>query len=211
MAYWGPPFVPQEEQAVRSCRAALAKLAALESVNVRLPGILGIRSGAPTIDIRIGIATGPMIVGTVGSDVSMSYTVLGDTVNLGSRLEGACKAYDIRTLVDDRTRDLAGDAIVVREIDRLRVKGKEEPERVFELLSLAERASPDDAERIKRFEAGLSAYRAADWDSAQAAFESSQALDGVVGPSAAFLERVAFFRENPPPEDWDGVWRMTGK
>lgn len=211
MAYWGPPFVPREEQAVRACRAALGKLAALESVGARLPEILGIRSGAPDIDIRIGIATGPMIVGTVGSDLSMNYTVLGDTVNLGSRLEGACKVYGIRTLIDDRTRDLAGDAIVVREIDWLRVKGKDAPERVFELVGLAEAAGDTELERVRLFEAGLAAYRDKDWDRAGKAFESCRAVENGGGPSLVFLRRVAFFRDEPPPDPWDGVWRMHGK
>ena len=210
MAYWGPPFVPADQQAVRACRAALAKLGALHAVRARLPEVLGIRSGAPEIDIRIGIATGPMIVGTVGSEESMNFTVLGDTVNLGSRLEGACKAYGIRTLVDERTRDLAGDAVVVREIDLLRVKGRDDPERVFELLGRADQVDPGD-DRIRQFEAGLAAYRRQDWDAAGEAFEACRALENGGGPSNTFLERIAIFRDQPPAETWDGVWTLTAK
>lgn len=210
MAYWGPPFVPADEQAARACRAALAKLETLGAVAARIPEVLGVRSGAPEIDIRIGIATGPMIVGTVGSEESMNFTVLGDTVNLGSRLEGACKAYGIRTLVDEQTRDLAGDAVVVREIDLLRVKGRDDPERVFELLGRADQVDPEDG-RVRRFEAGLAAYRRRDWDTAVEAFEACRALETGGGPSTTFLERISIFRDQPPPETWDGVWTLTAK
>ena len=209
MAYWGPPFVPAEEQSLRACRAALAKLGALDAVRARLPEVLGVRSGAPEIDIRIGIATGPMIVGTVGSEESMNFTVLGDTVNLGSRLEGACKSYGIRTLLDERTRVLAGDAIAAREIDLLRVKGRDDPERIFELLGLTDRVDPGD-DRIRHFEEGLAAYRSQDWDAAQQAFEACRDLEAD-GPAEVFLERIAIFRDQPPAGDWDGVWTLTTK
>jgi len=101
MAYWGPPFVPADEQAARACRAALDSLDRLAGFSARVPEIVGLRKDAPVIDIRIGIATGPMVVGNVGSDVLRNYTLMGDTVNLGSRLEGACKIYGVRILITE--------------------------------------------------------------------------------------------------------------
>ena len=211
MAYWGPPFVAPDEQAARACRAALASLVRLTEFRERVPEIVGLRRDAPEIDIRIGIATGPMVVGNVGSDVLKNYTLMGDSVNLGSRLEGACKAYGLRILIAEETRNLAGDAIETREIDALAVKGKSEPVRVFEPLALGGRLDDAGARLKKRFEQGLAAYRAQDWDVAEAAFRGASEAVADDPPSRVFLERIRHLRDQPPGDAWDGVWRMTAK
>ena len=211
MAYWGPPFVAPDEQAARACRAALASLDRLAEFRERVPEIVGLRRDAPEIDIRIGIATGPMVVGNVGSDVRKNYTLMGDSVNLGSRPEGACKAYGLRILIAEETRNLAGDAIETRELDALAAKGKSEPVRVFEPLALGGRLDDAGARLKERFEQGLAAYRAQDWDVAEAAFRGASEAVADDPPSRVFLERIRHLRDQPPGDAWDGVWRMTAK
>src|SRR5262249_25662115 len=134
MAFWGPPFSPAHDQARLACDAGLEQLGLLPSVRATLPDVLGVRRHLPHIDIRIGIATGDVVVGNIGSPMSMSYTVMGDTVNLASRLEGASKLYRTRILVSAETMEMAGDAFEFREIDTVLVVGKREPQRIFELL-----------------------------------------------------------------------------
>lgn len=211
MAFWGPPFVPAEEQAELACQAALDSLAALADFQARVPEITGLRTGAPRIDIRIGIATGPALVGNVGSDSQKNYTVMGDTVNVASRLEGACKEYGVRLLISEATRSAAGGAIEAREIDSLAVKGKDEPVRVFEPLAASTRLDVAGSRLRTRYEAGLAAYRARDWDEAQEAFEGALELAPEDGPSAVMLRRIASLREADLPDDWDGVWRLSSK
>src|SRR5262249_41562150 len=134
MAFWGPPFNPAHDQARLACDTALEQLSLLPSVRARLPEVLGVRRHLPDIDIRIGIATGDVIVGNIGSAMVMSYTVMGDRVTLASRLEGVGKIYGTRVLVSEATMEMAGDAFEFREIDKVQVVGKREPQRIFELL-----------------------------------------------------------------------------
>ena len=211
MAYWGPPFVAADEQAARACRAALDSLDRLAAFGRRVPEIVGLRQDAPEIDIRIGIATGPMVVGNVGSDVLKNYTLMGDTVNLGSRLEGACKAYGLRILIAEETRNMAGGAIEAREIDSLAVKGKNEPVRIFEPMALGGQLDDANSRLKEHFEIGLAAYRAQDWDGAEAAFRACRGAVPEDAPSGVFMERVKHLRAQPPGADWDGVWRLTVK
>jgi adenylate cyclase len=211
MAFWGPPFTAAEDQGRLAASAALEMLAALPGFQAELPDLVGVRRGLPEVRLRIGIATGDVVIGNIGSEDARNYTVIGDTVNLASRLEGACKAYGCATLIDAATRRRAGAAVEVRELDRLRVVGKSEPEQVFEILG---RAGEVPAERLRlrdRFAAALAAYRAQAWDEARAGFEACRAIAPDDPPSRTFLARVAHFAETPPSPDWDGVWSLTAK
>ena len=134
MAFWGPPFGAAHDQARLACEASLQQLDQLNQVRKSLPEVMGIKRHLPHIDMRIGIASGDVVVGNVGSPQSMSYTVMGDAVNLSSRLEGANKIYGTRLLVNELTMEMARDAFEFREIDRILVVGSGEPERVFELI-----------------------------------------------------------------------------
>src|SRR5579883_461004 len=211
MAFWGPPFTAAEDQGRLAASAALEMLAALPGFQAELPDLVGVRRGLPEVRLRIGIATGDVVIGNIGSEDARNYTVIGDTVNLASRLEGACKAYGCATLIDAATRRRAGAAVELRELDRLRVVGKSEPEQVFEILG---RAGEVPAERLRlrdRFAAALAAYRAQAWDEARAGFEACRAIAPDDPPSRTFLARVAHFAEIPPGPDWDGVWSLTAK
>src|SRR6266536_6008063 len=134
MAFWGPPFNEAEEQARLACLAALTQLDRLTPFRQALPELIGIRRGLPDIDIRIGIATGDVVVGNVGSEVTKSYTVMGATANVGSRLQAVNKTYGTHILVNEATASKVEGAIELREIDSIVVAGTSEPQQVFEVL-----------------------------------------------------------------------------
>ena len=211
MAFWGPPFTDEKSHAALCCEAALNQMARLDEFRAELPKILGIREGLPTVDIRMGIATGEVTVGNIGSETARGYTVIGDTVNLASRLEQANKFYGTRILVNEETHRLAQDGLAFREIDSLRVAGKIEPVRVFELLGFTRELTDAQRQLIEAFERGLAAYRRQDWDAAETAFHSGLKSVPSDQPSQVFLDRIATFRQSPPPSGWDGVWIATHK
>src|SRR6266571_3312228 len=209
MAFWGPPFNTADEHARLACLAGLDQLARLQPFRDALPELMGIRHGVPEISMRIGIATGEVVVGNIGSDVSKSYTVMGDTVNLASRLEGVSKTYGTRLLVDEATMAQAGDAIETREIDSILVVGKTEAHRIFEVLG---RKGEIDAARgalRERFAAGLAAYRGQDWLEAATEFRACVAVVPGDGPALVFLERVAHLSAHPPGPGWNGMWTLA--
>jgi class 3 adenylate cyclase len=211
MAFWGPPFSPPEDQARLACAAGLEQLSALKAYRAELPELTGFKRGVPHIDMRIGVATGEVVVGNIGSEVSMSYTVMGDTVNFASRLESANKVYGSRFLVSARTAEMAAEAMAFREIDLLLVEGKQEPERVFEVLGRKGELSAEIETMAGCFAEGLRAYRCRAWREAAAAFGA--ALESVPddGPSKTFLQRVIRLEREPPPSDWKGIWTLSEK
>src|SRR5215472_5412327 len=162
MAFWGPPFTGTDDHSGLACLAALEQLADLVSFRMELPEITGLSRGFPEVDLRIGIATGYVIVGNIGSEQTRNYTVIGDTVNLASRLEGANKTYGTRALVSEMTNRFAADLVETREIDQVLVVGKTEPQRIFELLG---RKGEVDGARLAcrdAFSEALTAYRRKD-------------------------------------------------
>lgn len=211
MAFWGPPFTDAADHATLCCLAALEQMARMEAFRAWLPEMFGVAHGLPVINVRMGIASGEVTVGNIGSETSRGYTVIGDIVNLASRLEQANKFYGTRILVSEVTRNLAGDTLAFREIDSLRVAGKLETVRVYELLGLAAELSESDRQRVQVYEAGLAHYRAQDWDAAEAAFLECLAVEPKDQPSQVMLERIAAFRQKPPEAGWDGVWVALSK
>ena len=211
MAFWGPPFVGESEHARLACFAALDQLPMLGEFHKEMPELTGFRKGLPQIRFRIGIATGEVVVGNIGSEHIRSYTVMGDTVNLGSRLEGVNKHYGTTMMISEETQKMAADAIETRELDSIRVVGKSEPVRIYELLGRKGEVEGKILETRDRFEKGLAAYRNRDWGQARTCFEACRTLVPDDAPSQVFLERLTSLRENPPGLDWDGVWQFTHK
>lgn len=211
MAYWGPPFVRDQDQAILGCRAGLACLEKIPLFQEQVPEITGLRRDAPTIRVRIGLATGPVLIGNIGSRKIRNYTLMGDTVNLAARLEGACKAYGVSMLISEATADAVRSHILLREIDSIAVKGKTEPSRIFQPLGLVADADAAQEGSREAFETGLEAYRAQDWTRARRAFGECT-IDDASDPAARiFLDRIDVLEQEPPGKDWDGVWRLTSK
>ena len=167
--------------------------------------------GQPDISARIGINSGWLVVGNMGSHARMEYTVMGDSVNLASRLEGANKYYDTLILLGPRTYELASQDIEAREVDRMRVKGKKEPVVVFELLARKGCLSAEQHRVIKTYVEGLEAYKHRDFKTAAAQFEAALSLDPSDGPSRVYLERAKEYLVAPPPANWDGVYELKSK
>src|SRR5262249_58099705 len=128
------PFSPGDTHAVGGCLSALQQQAAIEGLNKELPNLIGVRRGAPTLRVHMGIATGEVIVGTIGSAVSKSFTVIGDTVNVASRLVGANAVYGTRIIISEETLHLARQEVEARELDLVTVVGRTKPVRIYELI-----------------------------------------------------------------------------
>ncbi len=204
MAFWGAPY-PQPDHAERACRAALLMVEALKALHTRWDA-----SGRPRIDFRIGINTGPMLVGNMGSTRRFNFTIMGDNVNLASRLEGLNKTFGTRILLSENTYQLVREKFVVRELDFIRVKGKTVPVKIYELLGPVERLE-QFRDLILRFHQGLNAYRAGLWENALAAFDDIIAAYPDDVPSHVFIKRCHDLRIEPPEGVWDGVYVMKTK
>jgi len=211
MAYWGPPFIDEADQARFACFAAIDMIGRIATLRKELPELLGVRTIPMQCDIRIGIATGEALVGSIGSEFMMSYTVMGDTVNLASRLEGANKIYSGRSLVSEATVAAAGAAIEAREIDRLVVVGQTSPQVVFEIMGRKGELTPDQLLLRTRYSEGLAAYRARNWDEARRAFNAALEAVPADGPSTTLAMRVESLQANPPAADWEGSWYLDHK
>jgi class 3 adenylate cyclase len=211
MAYWGPPFIDEAEQADAACLAALDMVGRVAGLLKELPELLGVRAIPADCDIRIGIATGEALVGSIGSAFMMSYTVMGATVNLASRLEGANKVYGSRCLISETTASACINSVEVREIDCVIVVGQTQAQTVFEIMGAKDALSAEQLRLRELYANGIAAYRARQWDAALEAFTA--ALEAVPGdgPSLALLSRIEELKRAPPPDDWDGAWRLETK
>ncbi|MGY4287012.1 class 3 adenylate cyclase [Bradyrhizobium sp. LM2.7] len=187
MAFWVPPFSTGDDHAGDACQqAALAQQQAIDILRSRIPEITGMRRNPPELVIRMGIATGEAVVGTIGPDSARSYTVIGDTVNLASRLESINKAYGTLILISEETYRLAQAVVEAREIDLIVVAGKTEPVRIYELMALAGELDPAKGELREAYSNGLAAYRRQDWACAQERFESCLRIAPDDGPTQLF-------------------------
>ena len=210
MAFWVPPFSDPNRQAEYACRAALEQLALLDAFNRRVPDIVGLRRDVPSVNFRVGLSTGEVVVGSVGSESARSFTVMGDTVNQASRLEAVNKVYGTNLLIDHETYAAAGSAIETRLIDEIRVVGRDEPLRIYELAAMAGNLAVDKRALFDVFAEGLEHYRRADWSKAEVAFQAALGLAPDDGPSRTLLSRIPDLRQSPST-DWSGVWQMTSK
>ncbi len=204
MAFWGAPMA-DPEHAQHAVVTALEMQVALKALNQRL-----MAKGWPELKIGVGVNTGPMTVGDMGSPVRKAYTVMGDAVNLGSRLESITKQYGVGIIVGEGTRDVLGNRFVLRELDRVRVKGKAEPVGIYEPLGLDGQVDTATLEKLKLWNQALQAYRSQDWDRAD------MLLLNLIRQEPHYLyelyvKRVSHYRENQPPADWDGVTTFETK
>lgn len=197
MAFWGPPFVETDDYAVRACRTAMESLNVARALREEWQ-----RRGRPLFFQRIGISTGEVVIGNVGTETKKNFTVIGDSVNVASRLEGANKVYGTEILVDERTYDLARESIAFREVDQLRVVGREQPVRIFE--PLAEPGGFEDYERA------LAHYRVREFDRAIVQLNAMLESRPGDGPSLWLRGRCDELKKGVP-EDWEPVTTATTK
>jgi adenylate cyclase len=206
MAIFGAP-IEQSDHATRACAAALA----MRDARVAL-GAEWARVGRPRLRARTGVNSGPMLVGNLGSSYRFAYGVLGDQVNLASRLEGLNRVYGTEILIGENTARLTDGAFLLREVDMVRVKGRTQAVRIYEPLGAAGVPLPSaQDEALHLYAAGLEAYRKQGWEDALGLFTQSLALRPEDGPSRVMAERCQVYRAAPPPEDWDGVFEQLVK
>ncbi len=204
MAFWGSPY-PQKDHAYRACRCALEMIAGLEDLNRKWA-----EQRRRQIAIGIGLNTGPVNVGNMGSDKRLAWTVMGDNVNLASRLEGMTKQYRSRVIISESTYNQVASQFVAREVDRIRVKGKKQPVVIYELLApISERQAYSAL--LTQFNAALDVYRSRNWREAAGKFGELLAVYPDDGPIQVLLQRCLEFMEEAPDPDWDGVYVMKSK
>ena len=215
MAFWNAPLDDPDHEA-NACDAALDMLERLEALNAERKQEAE-ASGKPFIPIKIGIGinTGRVTVGNMGSDMRFQYTVLGDSVNLASRIEGQTKSYGVPILIGARTAEAVKDKFAIVEIDFITVKGKSEPEVVYTVLGRKELAASSEFEGVRAtMHQLLARYRAQDWRGAIKAAQACRVGNGLFhldGVADLYEERIAAFEQNPPPPDWNGVFALQTK
>lgn len=204
MALWGAPL-PAADHAVLACRAALKMQEEFRLLQVgwRIRGLT-------RLEVRLGLHSGPVVAGNVGSKERLDYTVLGDTVNLAARLETVNKVYGTRIIISEATRQQLPDTFLVRELDRVQVRGREGPVTIFELLG---RMDPHAAQPpwLSRFAAGRQAYLHRDWHRAGTYFQEVLSLKKGDRPAQIFLARCREYEISPPAADWNGLHVVDGK
>ena len=211
MAFWASPFSEGETHARDACLASLEMRTAFAEIQSDISNITGLRRNVPRFDVRMALASGDTVVGTIGSQTTKSFTVIGDSVNLASRLEGVNKIYGTRLLINEDCFRLAQSEVEVREIDLIAVYGKSEPVRIYELLSKAGDLDAATLELRDTFAVALEHYRDRKWSEAEKQFRACLRIREKDGPSLEFLARLATFASTPPPEDWNGVWKAVSK
>lgn len=199
-AFWNAPMT-QADHARRACAAALDMIAALGPLRVEFAA-----RGWKQLDMGVGVNTGSMIVGNLGSRDRLAYTAVGDPVNVASRIEGLSKEYGVQVVIGEATRQAAGDAFEYRFLDLVAVKGRAEPLQVYELLGRAGTVPPDRHEVLARYAEGVALYRSRRWAEAGKLLEDLAAAAPDDGPIALYRRRARELLEEPPPPDWDGVW-----
>lgn len=204
MAFWGAP-VADNQHATHAVQAALAMTDSLARLQDEFAA-----QGWPAIRVGIGLNSGDMVVGNMGSTFRMAYTVLGDAVNLGSRLEGLTKYYGVSIIVSEDTKQCAPD-FVYRELDRVRVKGREKPLAIYEVIGANAEVGELMLADLQQYQTALAAYRNQDWPQAEALFTSLSQAQPLCRLYAIYLERIARFKGNPPAADWDGVANFREK
>jgi adenylate cyclase len=204
MAFWGAPL-QDHDHARHALYAALDILAMLEGLKEEF-----VSRGWPPLRMGIGIHTGVMHVGDMGSEFRRAYTVIGDAVNLGSSLEGLTKQYGVQIIVSETTME-AVDNVIYRELDDVRVKGKDRPVRIYEPLGIKGNVPKAVRDELKVYKQARTYYREQQWDLAELQFLNLQKMSPMMKLYSVYLDRIQFFRNNPPPDKWDGVFTYKTK
>jgi len=204
MAFWGAPLA-DEQHALHALTAAIGIVERMKSLREEFSA-----KQWPAIYVGVGVNTGLMNVGNKGSEFRVDYTVLGDAVNLGSRLEGLTKTYGVDIITSEYTRHAVPE-FEYRELDRVRVKGKDKPVTIYEPLGLLENVSKEERKLLKQFHIGIKYYRAQQWDMAEREIFALSSLDPERKIYQIYLDRIMYFRQNPPDSDWDGSFTHTTK
>lgn len=210
MAYWGAPFVAEQEQQL-ACLAALDMLARVDQLRREAPELMGFRQLPAVLDIRIGIATGEVLVGSIGSESMLNYTVMGDAVNIASRLESANRFYGTKLLVPESTAVGAAGAVELRELDQATLRGQRLPQTIYEVMARKDELGPVRSALRDRYAEALAAYRARRWDEARGILTAALVTVPRDGPCRTLLERIDHFEREPPPANWTGEWRFDTK
>ncbi len=205
MAIFGAP-TPQPNHAELAVRSALNMQTLLQEFNTNRA-----KEGKTPIHVGVGINTGDVVVGNIGSEERLEYTAIGDAVNLASRLEGINKQYGTAIIISEQTYQQASSCLEVRELDKVRVKGKFKPVKIFEAMGLCGEIAPEIQQLQTNFTRGIEFYRQREWDNAILAFQ--EALQRVPSdvPSRLYIQRCEAYKASPPDDQWDGVFEMTTK
>ncbi len=204
MAFWGAPL-PDADHAKHAILAGIEMQATLKALQPQFKA-----RGWPEIHIGVGINTGRVSVGNMGSEVRVAYTVMGDAVNLASRLEGITKQYGVGIIVGENTRNTVTD-FLYRELDHVRVKGKDKPVAIYEPIGLNGEVDKALRDEVELFHEVRRLYRKQDWDLAELQLLNLQRMSPDTALYRIYAERVTYFRNNPPADDWDGVFVFQTK
>lgn len=205
MAFWGAPLT-DKQHALHAVNASLEMMKNVEILKQEF-----IKEGLTSIDIGIGINSGDMNVGDMGSEYRRAYTVLGDAVNLGSRIEGLTRYYGVSVLIGENTAEHVKEEYLLREIGRVRVKGKKIPVTVYEPVCLLNEASEELLDIIDDHSQALELYLMRDWAGAKAAFKNLIKKDKELELYNIYINQSDFYQKNPPASDWDGVFKRRTK
>ena len=204
-AFWNAPM-DQADHARRACDTALDMVAALDGLRPVFEA-----RGWAHLDLGVGINTGQMVVGNMGSKDRLIYTAVGDPVNVAARLEGLSKEYGVRVVVGEATVAAAPDAFTYRLLDLVAVKGRAEPLRCYEVVARAGTLGPDALGRLARYHEALDLYRARRWEEALGALDALARDAPADGPIALYQRRTRALLAEPPPPDWNGVFVAESK
>ena len=204
MAFWGAPL-EDDQHALHALNAAIGIVERMKSLREEFS-----EKHWPEIYVGVGVNTGHMNVGNKGSEFRVDYTILGDAVNLGSRLEGLTKIYGVDIITSEFTR-YAVPEYEYRELDKVRVKGKDRPVSIYEPLGLLENISKDERKLLKQFHTAIKQFRAQNWDAAEREIFALSQLEPDRKIYKIYLDRIMFYRKHPPGEDWDGSFTHTSK
>ena len=215
VAFYGAP-VPVENHELKSCKTALEMQDALDDLRKKWESEADWPDIIYSMQHRIGLNCGKMVTGNMGSEMRMNYTMMGDTVNLAARLESSAKQYGVYNFVGENLYEKTKDVYIFRLLDFVRVKGKNIPVKVYELISSKENIDNHTINLIKTFEDGLDHYYLQNWEKALALFKKSESMEDHFSgrnttPSNVYIDRCIMFKESPPGKDWNGVWTMTSK